>query len=175
MHCPENSMKKKPIPTNHSCCSPCPPQFPCSLFFKDRIVIPLQQMREKLLAEFHFSPMAGHSGIQATMAQISACFYWPTPWRVWEDLSMDFITNLPQSFGHTVIWVICDRLTKSIHLVGLPTHFQAQDLARRFAAEIFRLLGCPKSIVSPRDGRSNWSGKQKPWMLSALLHKRKSS
>ena len=35
----------------------------------------------------------------------------PTPAQVWEDLSMDFITHLPASVGHTVIWVICERLT----------------------------------------------------------------
>jgi hypothetical protein len=66
-------------------------------------------------------------------------------------LSMDFITHLPGSFGHTVIWVICDRLSKYVHFLGLPTHFTAQDLATRFSAEIFRLHGIPKTIVSDRD------------------------
>jgi hypothetical protein len=44
------------------------------------------------------------------------------PAQVWEELSMDFITHLPQSFGHTVIWVICDRLTKFVHFIALPTN-----------------------------------------------------
>ncbi|XP_058741648.1 uncharacterized protein LOC131614035 [Vicia villosa] len=64
---------------------------------------------------------------------------------------MDFITNLPNSFGFTVIWVICDRLTKYIHLIALPTKFTSQDLAHRFAVEIHRLHGTPKSIVSDHD------------------------
>lgn len=27
--------------------------------------------------EFHFSSMGGHSGIKATLARLSATFYWP--------------------------------------------------------------------------------------------------
>nr|KYP44660.1 Retrotransposable element Tf2 [Cajanus cajan] len=75
----------------------------------------------------------------------------PTPDRVWEDISMDFITHLPNSHGHTVIWVIVDRLTKFSHFLALPTKFSAQDLAARFSVEIVRLHGVPKSIVSDRD------------------------
>ncbi|XP_058766993.1 uncharacterized protein LOC131640630 [Vicia villosa] len=75
----------------------------------------------------------------------------PVPERVWEDITMDFIANLPSSAGHTVIWVLCDRLSKFVHFVPLPTHFTAKDLAARFTVEIFRLHGIPRSIVSDRD------------------------
>lgn len=85
------------------------------LFFCGRLVIPTEHIRQKLLSEFHSYPVVGHSGIQAIMAQIAACFYWP---------------GLPQSFDHSVIWVTCDQLTKSVHFIGLPSHFQAQDLTR---------------------------------------------
>lgn len=57
----------------------------------------------------------------------------PPPNQVWEELTMDFITHLPQSFGHTAIWVICDRLTKFVHFIGLPTKYTATDLAHRFS------------------------------------------
>lgn len=57
----------------------------------------------------------------------------------------------PQSFGHTVIWVICDRLTKFVHFIALPTKFSAPSLASRFSVEVCRLHGIPKSIVSDRD------------------------
>ncbi|XP_058757342.1 uncharacterized protein LOC131630580 [Vicia villosa] len=73
------------------------------------------------------------------------------PKQVWEDLSMDFITHLPKSFGHSVIWVICDRLSKFAHFVALPSKFSAIDLARRFSVEICRLHGIPKTIVSDKD------------------------
>lgn len=64
---------------------------------------------------------------------------------------MDFITHLPNSFGHTVIWVICDRLSKYCHFIALPSRFTSQDLANRFSMEIFKLHGIPKSIISNRD------------------------
>ncbi|XP_058757747.1 uncharacterized protein LOC131631003 [Vicia villosa] len=73
------------------------------------------------------------------------------PTLVWDELSMDFITHLPNSFGHTTIWVICDRLTKFSHFIALPTSFSAKDLAVRFSVEICRLHGIPSSIVSDRD------------------------
>lgn len=75
----------------------------------------------------------------------------PTPTKVWNDLSMDFITHLPNSYRHTIIWVVCDRLTKFSHFIAMPSKFSAKDLAIRFSVEIFRLHGIPKSIVSDRD------------------------
>ncbi|XP_058734067.1 uncharacterized protein LOC131605768 [Vicia villosa] len=75
----------------------------------------------------------------------------PIPKQVWEEITMDFITHLPSSSGHTAIWVICDRLSKFVHFIPLPTHFTAKDLANRFTVEIFRLHGSPKTIVSDRD------------------------
>jgi len=56
----------------------------------------------------------------------------PIPEQVWEDISIDFITHLPMSTGHSVIWVICDRLTKYAHFLALTTYFTAQQLAKRF-------------------------------------------
>lgn len=51
---------------------------------------------------------------------------------------MDFITHLPNSHGHTVIWVICDRLTKFAHFIALPGISQLltvqTDLQQRFIA-----------------------------------------
>lgn len=75
----------------------------------------------------------------------------PVPQQVWEDISMDFITNLPASSNKTVIWVVVDRLTKYAHFIALPTHFTASYLASMFLSEIHRLHGTPKTIVSDRD------------------------
>ncbi|GJU03261.1 ty3-gypsy retrotransposon protein [Tanacetum coccineum] len=75
----------------------------------------------------------------------------PIPSRVWDDLSMDFITHLPPSNGKTVIWVIVDRLSKFAHFLSLPTNFIAASLASIFLHEIYRLHGLPNSIVTDRD------------------------
>jgi hypothetical protein len=85
----------------------------------------------------------------------------PTPSKVWEELTMDFITHLPNSFGHTVIYVVCARLTKYAHFIALPTKVSAIDLAGRFSVEICRLHGILKSIITDQD----------PLFLSAFLER----
>ena len=44
-------------------------------------------------------------------------------WK-WENIVMDFIVGLPRTArGYTVIWVMVDRLTKSVHfLPGKSTY-----------------------------------------------------
>lgn len=64
---------------------------------------------------------------------------------------MDFITHLPPSQGKTTIWVIVDRLSKYSHFIALPGKFSAATLAPIFLAEVYRLHGMPRSIVSDRD------------------------
>lgn len=48
-------------------------------------------------------------------------------------------------------WVFIDRLTRYAHFIALPTQFTAISLAQVFLAEIYRLHGMPKPIVSDRD------------------------
>lgn len=48
------------------------------LYFKDKLFIPKESgVIPSLLEEFHASPLGGHSGIKATLARLSANFYWP--------------------------------------------------------------------------------------------------
>lgn len=75
----------------------------------------------------------------------------PIPNKVWDELTMDFITHFPNSFRYNVIWVICDHLTKLVYFIALPSKFFAKDLASCFAIEIFCLHGIPKTIISYND------------------------
>ncbi|PKI61396.1 hypothetical protein CRG98_018204 [Punica granatum] len=64
---------------------------------------------------------------------------------------MDFVSGLPRTRrGHDSIWVIVDRLTKSVHFLLAKTTFGADQLAQLFIKEIVRLHGVPASIVSDR-------------------------
>ena len=40
----------------------------------------------------------------------------PIPEKPWQDIAMDFVTELPTSQGYDAIWVIIDWLTKARHL-----------------------------------------------------------
>lgn len=75
----------------------------------------------------------------------------PIPSQVREEISMEFITNLPCSANKTMIWVVVDRLTKFAYFVALPTHIAATSLVEVFLTEIYRLHGAPIAIVSDRD------------------------
>ncbi|KAL0537638.1 hypothetical protein IC582_026621 [Cucumis melo] len=77
---------------------------------------------------------------------------------------MDFITGLPRTLrGFTVIWVVVDRLTKSVHFVPGKSTYTASKWAQLYMSEIVRLHGVPVSIVSDRDARFTskfWKGLQ---------------
>jgi hypothetical protein len=75
----------------------------------------------------------------------------PIPSWKWEDLSMDFIVGLPNTFRHhDSIWVIVDRLTKATHFLPVHTTHRAEKYAEIYIDQIVRLHGIPRSIVSDR-------------------------
>ncbi|GKB52872.1 putative reverse transcriptase domain-containing protein [Tanacetum coccineum] len=75
-------------------------------------------------------------------------------WK-WDKITMDFITKLPKTkSGHDTIWVIVDRLTKSVHFLAMREDYSIERLAKLYIDEIVTGHGVPVSIISDRDG---WS------------------
>src|SRR5258708_28826065 len=66
----------------------------------------------------------------------------------WDEISMDFITDLPSSHSYDSILIVVDRLTKQAHFI--PTHkaLNTPSLVQLFIPNIFKLHGFPSSIVS---------------------------
>ncbi|GKF69804.1 putative reverse transcriptase domain-containing protein, partial [Tanacetum coccineum] len=65
---------------------------------------------------------------------------------------MDFVTKLPMtSSGLDTIWVIMDRLTKSVHFLPMHEDYKMDRLARLYLNEIVARHGVPISIISDRD------------------------
>ncbi|KAK3552136.1 hypothetical protein QTP86_001687 [Hemibagrus guttatus] len=74
----------------------------------------------------------------------------PIPRCPWSHLSVDFLTDLPDSGGFTTIMVVVDRFSKGrklIPLKGLPT---AMQLAEAMFQHVFRNFSLPEDIVSDR-------------------------
>ncbi|KAK9401689.1 hypothetical protein NXF25_010045 [Crotalus adamanteus] len=72
------------------------------------------------------------------------------PDRPWQDLGMDFIVDLPNVRGYTVIWTVVDLFSKQAHFIpckGLPS---AKRLAKLFIQHIYRLHGAPRRVISDR-------------------------
>jgi IS30 family transposase len=74
----------------------------------------------------------------------------PTPARQWGSVSLDFVTDLPQSQGNTCIMVAVDRLTKMVHLMALPAVPTAEGAADVFMRSVVRLHGLPDDLISDR-------------------------
>ncbi|GKF35598.1 reverse transcriptase domain-containing protein, partial [Tanacetum coccineum] len=65
-----------------------------------------------------------------------------------DNITMDFIMKLPKSLqGYDIIWVIVDRLTKSIIFVPMREINPIEKLARMYLKEVVTRHGIPVSIV----------------------------
>ena len=79
-----------------------------------------------------------------------------------DEISVDFIVDLPVSNGCSSIWVVVDRFTKMSHCIPLKDREKkAPDLVRVFRRVIERHHGIPSTITSDRDTRFTsaiWKG-----------------
>ncbi|PHT39342.1 Phytochrome B [Capsicum baccatum] len=61
------------------------------------------------------------------------------------------VSGLPRTYRKfDSIWVIIDRLTKSVHFLPVKTTYTAEEYAKLYIKEIVRLHGVPISIISDR-------------------------
>jgi transposase InsO family protein len=88
----------------------------------------------------------------------------PFPSRPWAEISMDFITGLPEVDyeGQVVdaILAIVDRFTKYTILIPVPTSITAAELAQRFHKEVEMRFGPPRGAITDRGSlftSSYWS------------------
>uniref|UniRef100_A0A2D4IPV6 Gypsy retrotransposon integrase-like protein 1 n=1 Tax=Micrurus lemniscatus lemniscatus TaxID=129467 RepID=A0A2D4IPV6_MICLE len=72
------------------------------------------------------------------------------PTHPWQEIAMDFIVDLPQSQGHTVIWTVIDMFSKQAHFIPCKSLPSAKQLASLFIKHIYRLHGAPSRIISDR-------------------------
>jgi hypothetical protein len=75
----------------------------------------------------------------------------PIPSWKWEDISMDFIVGLPNTYQrHDSILVIVDRLTKTVHFLPVHTMYNTKKYAEIYLDQIVRLHEVPNTIISNR-------------------------
>jgi len=71
--------------------------------------------------------------------------------KPWTHISTDFITDLPESEGATMILVVVDRFTKMAHFI-LIRKKDSPTVARVYLENVWKYHGFPEDIVSDRDG-----------------------
>ena len=124
----------------------------------------IQKTLDMLSQHFYWPKMLGNVGKH--IFRCEACIkakitfhkgeYMPLPvaTKPWEHLSMDFIMALPRTQrGKDSIMVVVDRFSKMAHFVACNKVDDAQNIARLYFAEIVRLHGVPRTIVSDRDSK----------------------
>lgn len=72
------------------------------------------------------------------------------PNQKWEEISMDFIDDLPMSDSKEKIFVVVDRLTKYAHFMAIKKTNSTKQIAKVFCKNIYKLHGLLKVIVSDR-------------------------
>lgn len=75
----------------------------------------------------------------------------PIPERIWSELSIDFVTDLPptKSNGSTNLMVVTDRLSKSVVFEALKD-ITAETTARTLIRSVVQHHGIPSAIVTDR-------------------------
>ena len=72
------------------------------------------------------------------------------PERLWQYISVDFITKLLLSKDHDSILVVCDRFLKMSHFVVTIEKTMAEMLVKLFRDYMWKLHGLPESVISDR-------------------------
>ena len=75
------------------------------------------------------------------------------PNRPWEIISIDLITQLPESNGYNAICVIVDRLTKRAHFIPINNQFLSKDMAQLLYDKVYLLHGLPVRATGAQDSR----------------------
>ncbi|KAK3548932.1 hypothetical protein QTP70_021678 [Hemibagrus guttatus] len=74
----------------------------------------------------------------------------PTPQCPWYHLSVDFLTDLPNSGGFTMVMVVVDRFSKACKLIPLKGYPTAMQTAEAMFQHVFQNFSLPEDIVSDR-------------------------
>ena len=67
--------------------------------------------------------------------------------KLWQHISVDFITKLPVSKGHDAILVVCDRFSKISHFVAITEKTTVEDLTRLFRDNVWKLHRLLESVI----------------------------
>lgn len=72
------------------------------------------------------------------------------PDDVWQSISVDFITGLPECQGYNAIMVVVDRLSKMIHIIPTTDEVTSEGTAKLYRDHVWKLHGIPIKIICDR-------------------------
>ena len=74
----------------------------------------------------------------------------PIPGAPWDTISVDFITELPESNRQDSIMVVVDSVTKRSHFMSTVTTISSIGAARLYIRHVWKHHGLPKRVISDR-------------------------
>jgi hypothetical protein len=72
------------------------------------------------------------------------------PQDIWDIITVDLITGLPESAGYNAIMVVVDRLSKLLHAIPTTDTVTAEGVARLFKDHVWKHHGLPLQVISDR-------------------------
>ena len=70
------------------------------------------------------------------------------PEWLWTHILVDFVVKLPEAQGYDAILVVCDQMSKMVHIILTTEAMSAQGLAALYRDNVWKLHGLPESIIS---------------------------
>jgi transposase InsO family protein len=74
----------------------------------------------------------------------------PTPTGVWQAITMDFVTDLPESRNADSMFVVVDRFSKAIVITPCRKSITAEETAQLYMDHVWRRTGLPRQVISDR-------------------------
>ena len=137
------------------------------LLYKDNKLWVAKDLRLDVIREVHDQPAVRHAGVRRTVLLIHVCRRakasrdryngalksLPVPQRPWTDITIDFMTGLPECELKNTILMVVDQLAKE--QVYIPCSDQnektnAEAIAKMLLHNVWRRHGLPPSVVSDR-------------------------
>nr|GEX96747.1 putative reverse transcriptase domain-containing protein [Tanacetum cinerariifolium] len=116
---------------------------------KNRSWLPLfSNLRNLIMHESHKSKYSIHSGSDKMYQDLKKLYWWPNMKVIIAEYVGKCLTT---SNEHDTIWVIVDRLTKSMHFIPTRETESMDTLTWLYIKEIISCHGVPISIISDRD------------------------
>ncbi|XP_021722838.1 uncharacterized protein LOC110690320 [Chenopodium quinoa] len=118
-----------------------------SLRYKGRWCVPekCEEVKRKLMEEGHNTPYSVHPRGDKLYKDLKKVYWWP--------IMKNKVAEFVQSSRNDAIWVVVDRLTKSVVFIPMKETWKMEQLAKDYIKNVVRLHGVPKDIVSDKDFR----------------------